>query len=235
MSNLIRKNLKDIWNAYMVEGAIFGNFDIPFCPTTASEIPKEIITWVEAKSIYKKNKQNPYFKYDAYVCFYIDDYLFDSSLGIWFRPQKALSILSHFAGVITPDFSTYQDFPIAIQIYATYKMRSYGYWLGKNGMSVINNVRGGLPNTFDFCFEGIPQNSIVAIGTVGGSPYKLIDRERFEDWLEEMVKRLQPHTIIIYGSANYSCFEKLKESGIKIISYKSHTDRAFRRRRNQHE
>jgi len=235
MNRKIRKNLKDIWNAYMVEGATFGKFDIPYCPTTATEIPKEIVSWVEAKSIYRKHKHNLNFKYNAYVCFYVDDHLFDSTLGIWFRPKKALSILKHFAGVITPDFSTYQDFPIAIQIYATYRMRSYGYWLGKNDFAVINNVRGGLQNTFEFCFEGIPQNSVVAIGTVGGSPFKLIDRERFEEWLFEMVRRLKPHTIIVYGSANYPCFEQLKNWGITVISYKSHTNRAFEKRRKNHE
>lgn len=160
----------------------------------------------EAKSIFKRNKLDSDFMYDAYVCFYIDDYLFDSTRGIWFRPHKTLSILKHFAGVITPDFSTYQDFPIALQIYATYRMRAYGYWLGKNGIAVINNVRGGFPETYDFCFEGIPKNSIVAIGTVGGNPRKIIDRERFESWLYEMVKRLNPHTIIVYGSAK--AFEK---------------------------
>lgn len=235
MSKKIRKSLVDIWNAFMVEGATFGHLDIPFCPTTATELPREVISWPEAKSLYRKNKHNPNFKYDAFVCFYIDDYLFDSTCGIWFRPHKALSILKHFAGAITPDFSTYQDFPIAIQIYATYRMRAYGYWLGRNGMAVINNVRGGLPKTYDFCFEGIPTNSIVAIGTVGGSPRKLVDRERFEPWLLEMVERLKPHTIVVYGSANYSCFEKLREMNINVISFKSHTARAYEKGGKTHE
>ena len=230
-----RKCLIDIWNAFMVDGAIFGKFDIPLCPTTANTIPKEIITWPKAKSIYKKNKYKPDFKYDAFVCFYIDDYLFDSRLGIWLMPMRAKKILDHFTGIITPDFSTYQDFPIAIQIYATYRMRAFGYWLGKNGLSVINNVRGGLPKTYDFCFEGIPQNSIVAIGTVGGNPKKLIDRDRFESWVFEMIERLKPHTIIVYGSSNYPCFEIIKKKGIKVISFESHTAKAYRKRRGDNE
>ena len=36
-----------------------------------------------------------------------------------------------------------------------------------------------------------------------------------------------PHTIIVYGSANYPCFQKLAEQGIKIKSYTSHTALAF--------
>ncbi|MBQ0071809.1 MAG: DUF4417 domain-containing protein [Spirochaetales bacterium] len=58
-----------------------------------------------------------------------------------FRWKSALKILRHFSGVITPDFSTNQDFPEAIKIYATYRMRAFGSWLGCEGIEVINNVR----------------------------------------------------------------------------------------------
>lgn len=80
-------------------------------------------------------------------------------------------------------------------------------------------------------FEGIPTHSIVAIGTVGGSPRKLIDRKRFENGLLKMVEVLKPHTIIVYGSANYECFEKLREQGITIISFQSKTAKAFEGRK----
>ena len=111
-------------------------------------------------------------------------------------------------------------------------MRAFGYWYGKQGGAVINNVRWGTPETYDYCFNGIPKNDIVAIGTSGGSPRKLVDRKRFEDGLDEMVKRLNPHTIIVYGSANYDCFEKLKEQGINIIDFPSQTAKAFERRKS---
>ncbi len=51
-----RKGCKDIWNAFMVEGATFTKNDIPFCPTTAKELPNAIITWEEARAIYKKHR-----------------------------------------------------------------------------------------------------------------------------------------------------------------------------------
>lgn len=60
-------------------------------------------------------------------------------------------------------------------------MRAFGYWYGTMcRKQVINNVRWGTEETYEYCFDGIEENSTVAIGTVGGSPYKLIDRERFE-------------------------------------------------------
>lgn len=229
----IRKGCKDVWNAFMVNGAVFTEHDIPYCPTTAKNIPCDIITYEEARNIYKRELEMKHknFKHPAFICFYTDDYKFDSTRGIWHGYKIAFRILQHFAGIITPDFSTYQDFPESLKMYNTYRMRAFGYWYGKQGGSVINNVRWGTPDTFDYCFNGIPKNDIVAIGTCGGSPRKTIDRKRFDDGLNEMVKRLKPHTVIVYGSAKYDCFEKLKEQGIKIIDFPSQTAKAFERRK----
>ncbi len=36
--NNLRSGCKDIWNAFMAEGARFGPHDIPICPTTAQAV-----------------------------------------------------------------------------------------------------------------------------------------------------------------------------------------------------
>ncbi|MBQ7503113.1 DUF4417 domain-containing protein [bacterium] len=235
----IRKFIKDVWwRPYMVEGADFSANDIPVCPTTASEVPTDLITYKEAKDIYKKEirKGNKNFHHSAFVCFYEDDINFDSITGIWFYSSKALKILKHFEGIITPDFSTYQDFPYPLKLWNTYRMRAFGFWFGTIcGGKVINNVRWGTAETYGYCFDGIPQNSVVAIGTVGGSPRRLNDRARFEDGLKEMMTRLSPHTIIVYGSAAYKCFQELKEQGIQIFAYPGRTTKVFAERRKQNE
>lgn len=230
----VRKGCIDVFNAYMCDGAIYSQNDILYCPTTAKGPPEDIITWDEAKTIYRKaiKNKNKDFKHNAFVCFYTDDHKYDGPRGIWHDSAHALKVLRHFAGAITPDFSTYQDFPEPLKIYNTYRMRVFGYWLSTNGIFVINNVRWGTPETYKYCFDGIPKNSIIAIGTVGGSPRKLIDRKRFEDGLREMVERLNPHTIIVYGSARYDCFEKLKEQGINIVAFSSETAKAFEGRKS---
>lgn len=229
----VRPGCKDIWNAFMTIGATYGKHDIPFCPTTSNIIPAAQVTWEEAKKMHRKNIAGKNYDYyeDAFINWYIDDYKFDSSRGIWHDYKNALKIIKHFAGVITPDFSTYQDFPEAYKLFATYKMRAYGYWLGKQGISVINNVRWGTEETFDYSFEGIPVNSIVCIGTVGGGPRKLIDRKRFEVGLIKMVEVLRPTTILVYGSANAACFTSLKDKGINVVSYPSATAVAFEKRK----
>ena len=106
-------------------------------------------------------------------------------------------------------------------------MRLLGFWLGRNGIAVINNVRWGTSETYQYCFDGIQKESVVAIGTVGGSPRKLVDRSRFNNGINYMVELLCPRVIIVYGSANYECFKNLENSGIKVFSYPSKTNRAF--------
>ena len=237
MTNKARKGLKDIWNAFMLEGAIYTKNDIPYCPTVISNNKSKIIKWEEANLIYKREvRSNKNFKFDYFVCFYIDDYKFDGFIkGIWHSPTKCLKILKHFRGIITPDFSTYLDFPDPINRFNTYRMRAFGYWISKQRIEVINNVRWGYSFTYSYCFDGIDKNSIVAIGTVGGSPRKAVDRERFESGLIAMVQHLQPHTIIVYGSANYSIFDIIRRNGITVVAYPSHTFEAFRKKRVNHE
>ena len=231
VNNLIRKGIKDTgWNAFMVSGTKFTANDIPFCPTTAKTIPKNILTYKEAKELYHKELKlgNKNFSSESFVCFYEDDQDFDSSCGIWARSSNAYRVLCHFGGIITPDFSTYQDFPYPLKLWNTYRMRAFGYWYGTICRKpVINNVRWGTSETYGYCFDGIPRNSIVAIGTVGGSPRKLVDRHRFESGIIKMMDVLSPHTILIYGSATYHCFDKLRKQGIAVISYPSKTSRAF--------
>lgn len=230
-----RRNLKDVFNAFMVNGATFTTNDIPTCPTTG-DIPEKVVTFKEAKTIYSKEiRKNRNFKNNSYVCFYEDDQDFDGTrTSVWLHPKPAYEILKHFKGIITPDFSTYQDFPMPLKMYNTYRMRAFGYWYGVLcKKKVINNVRWGDKETWDYCFDGIPKNSIIAIGTVGGSPRKIANRNRFEAGFDELIRRLEPTAIIVYGSSNYSCFEKAKETGIKVYEFQSSTAVYFSKRRDE--
>lgn len=180
LRTVTRAGLRDIWNAFMVKGAAFSKNGIPFCPNTTSQIPESLITYDEAVQIYNQElrRKNKYFHSQSFVCFFIDDYKFDNPSGIWFRWKLAQKILEHFEGIITPDFSKYQDFPLPLKLFATYKMRTFGYWWGSLGHKVINNVRGDMLS-LDFCFDGIPLNGIVCIGTVASGLRQKDNRELF--------------------------------------------------------
>ena len=206
---------------FFTEGAEW-DYMMPICPTTSDIVPKRIITWERAKASEPDS--------DAFVCFYQYDENFDGrKSSIWNNPENALSVLSRFGGVITPDFSTYVDFPEPIRMYNMYRMRAFGYWLGKHGIKVINNVRWCDADSYWYSFRGIEHNSIVSIGTVGGNPVYLENRDRFINGLEAMVKKLSPKVVILYGGGKDPCFEELKARGIDVRVYDSQTNQAFKK------
>lgn len=226
----IRADCRDIWNAFMVRGATFAESGIPLCPTTATEIPQAVISYTEARAIYNRQMKhgNKNFFVNAFVHFYQDDYKFDGArCGIWFVSWRAAKIFSHFAGIITPDFSTYADFPFPIKIFNTYRMRAFGYWYGTIGGAVINNVRWGEEDTFGWCFDGIPHNSIVSIGTVASELKNPANRDLFNNGFAKMLDVLQPHTVIVYGSDKYPCFDSIRQK-INIVNFQSERALAFK-------
>ena len=225
-----RKGCVDVWNAFMVDGADFTlGSDMPICKSTASSIPKDLRSFTEAKKIHKSQiMDDPDYYEDAFIHFYYDDQKFDGPYeGVWSKPEIVLEIARHFSGVISPDFSTYADFPDPIKRGNIYRMRAFDSWLAEKGIPVIPNIRWGTEETWEYCFDGIPVNSMVAIGTVASGIHKLENRHSFEKGLIKMVELLYPHTIITYGSANYSFFNELANKGLKIVSFPSSTNKAY--------
>lgn len=235
--SVTRSGLKDMWNAFMVEGAEFSPHDIPLCPTTATELPSKLISYAEAKEIYKSEMEKRHTNYhvDAFIHFYQDDQSFDGKqTSIWLYPKNALRIIRHYSGIIAPDFSTNADFPMPLKVWNFYRMNAFGYWIGSLQIPVISNCRWGTEETWDYCFDGNPRSSIISIGSVASGINRLKNRPLFEAGLFEMVDVLQPHTIVVYGSANYSFFDTLRRKGIQIVSYPSKTSQAYAGRK-RHE
>lgn len=215
-----RKGIKDVWNAFMVKDCRnWAEGDIPECPTKKIEIPADLLTWPEAVNIHnKERRKNPNYKYDAYICFYCDDHLFDGIGGIWNNYHKAIEIFKHFSGIITPDFGTNDDFVTPLKSWNTYKMRAFGFWCTTQGINVINNVRWS-PDTIDICFKGIPKNSIICLGVIASGLRYSENRPEYEFYLKQALKELKPKIILVYGSAKYQFFYDLQKQGIIVKSY----------------
>lgn len=223
----IRRNLKDIWNAFMVKGAIFSKNDIPICPTTSDTIPKKLISYKEAKTIFNRQKKRETdFHYDVFVHFYLDDQAFDGEMtSIWRHPKKAYEVLKHFEGIIIPDFSTYLDFPEPLKRWNYYRMYAFGYWYGiLCQKKVIAQARWDYPESFSYCFDGIREGDMVAIGTIASGLKEKENRERFEQGLKELIRAKHPSALLIYGGINLPIFKELVIKGIQIVHFQSEID-----------
>ena len=168
-------------------------------------IPDKLIGFNEALTS-KDNK--------AGVHFFLDDYQFER---IWKEPNRYINVLSKFTCILSPDFSLYMDMPKPLQIYNTYRSRLIGQYYQDKGLRVIPTISWGDKNTFNFCFRGIPKQSIVAISTIGVRRNK----ETLKIWeagKNEMIRQIEPSTILIYGG-NIDTETK----GINTIWYENKT------------
>lgn len=131
----------------------------------------------------------------AGVHFYIDDYQFER---IWNDPHKYIEVLKDFDCVLTPDFSLYMDMPMSMKIWNVFRSRLIGQMMQDTGLIVIPTVSWAEKATFDFCFDGIAEGSVVSISTIGVKR----DEAAFQIWRDgatELIKRKKPSTILVYG------------------------------------
>ena len=137
--------------------------------------------------------------------FYYDDYKFMSA---WRDPDKYLDKLRQFKAVVTPNFSTYTDFPKVLQILACYRSNWCGAYWQFQGLDVIPDVCWGDRDSWDFCFDGIPKGGTVAISSVSVANDPLFNGKEdtlFKDGFDEMVRRIEPETILFYGTMIDGC------------------------------
>ena len=208
--NVNRSSCRDVFNAFMVSDAEYaGEYEFPILFPTY-KIPNRLIAFTDAL----KTKD-----YDQWVHFYQDDADFER---IWRQPRTYLPILKKFNGVILPDFSTYRDMPLAMQIWNIYRSRAIGHWLQREGIDIIVNIRYGDERTHDICCDGVSQNCVIAVGS-HGTIKVTDDRKFFLQGLNHVIERLKPSAIIVYGSASDAYFFTYKEMGIPIHQFDSDT------------
>lgn len=133
--------------------------------------------------------------------FFVDDYQFSR---LWTNPDAYLDMLGRFKCVCTPDFSTYTDFPLAIQIYNHYRKHWLGAYWQQNGITVIPTISWSNEASFDWCFDGEPEGGAVAVSSVGTQMNKEA-RRLFMRGYNEMLSRLTPERIFFYGFVPDEC------------------------------
>jgi len=168
-----------------------GEYNIPAIQPVY-EMP-EIDCWLEFEKA-KRLRNKPL---KTGVHFFEFDFKFECC---WNFPDRYAEVLSAYDAIVTPDFSYYYDFPKALRIYNKYRMHWItAYWQEK-GLRMIPLIRVGPEEDWDWCFDGYPIGSIVAVSTVAsGRSQKLIDVGLRA--YDEMMKRLQPKEVLIYSNS----------------------------------
>lgn len=107
--------------------------------------------------------------------------------------------ISQYDYVIGPDFSLYLGIGWEVQNkYNIYKSRAITAYWQHCGLIVIPVATWGDAESFKYCFEGLPENSVIAVCGIGhnSSPW------RHHLWcaaISELVRQKHPTKILVYG------------------------------------
>ena len=208
--NIVKRHILKNWKARIeplcyrktrryenLERRIFkgvGQFDIPQIQPVSYRGRYEWIGFNYAKSCKTGSMEKG-------VHFFLDDYQFKR---LWPDIDRYIPLFHRFGYVMSPDFSTYTDYPVAIQIYNHYRKHWIGAYLQDEGIQVIPTISWGEAQSFEWCFDGEPVGGTVAISSVGcmNSRYK---KQLFLMGYQEMMQRLKPEQILCYGEVPEEC------------------------------
>ena len=155
--------------------------------------------------------------YDAGVHFFIDDYQFER---VWNTPEKYVPLLRRFRCVIAPDFSLYVDLPPAVNFWNIYRNRLLAAWWQSQSIRVIPSASWGNADSFRFCFEGLPHNSLIAVGHTAIG-WNQAGKNVMVLGMSECLRVLQPSKVLVYGKPfdlNFNNFVYL-EDNIQRLRY----------------
>lgn len=165
-----------------------GQWEIPLIKPTR-QVPEDVQC---IGFNYAKGHKSPG---DAGVHFFLDDAQF---ARLWNTPDTYIPLLRKFRYLCAPDFSMYSDMPKVLQIYNHYRKHWLAAYWQELGLTVIPTISWSTPDSFEWCFDGEPENSVVAVGTAGTQASKA-SRAAFMQGYMAMLERLNPCEVLVFG------------------------------------
>lgn len=171
---------------YWNDATLVGKYRLPQLEPTQF-IPHEVVGFNERSSV-----RNPK---AHWIDFFIDDIHFEC---IWNRADFYLEKLAKFDGVITPDFSMLPEMVPGQIIWNNTRNRVLAYYMQKHNINIIPTASWCYRSDFDWCFDGLPEDSSIAVSTNGckSSPYGL---NTFMRGVEELYRQKNPSHLIVCG------------------------------------
>ena len=128
--------------------------------------------------------------------------------------------LRQFEGVITTDYSMLPELLPAQNIWNCTRNRIAAYKLQQEGINIIPTASWSGLEDFDWCLDGLPNDSSIAISTNGSkaTPY---GKRIFTEGVDILQERICPRHLIICGRE----MPKLQEKYDNIVYYPSFSQR----------
>ncbi len=85
----------------------------------------------------------------------------------WNNPFAHIDRLKELKGIVATDYSLFRDYSIAKQKWNCFKNRVIAYHWQQQGLNVIPTASWSIPDSFEWCWDGLPKNSVLGITTNG--------------------------------------------------------------------
>ncbi len=148
------------------------------------------------------------------LCFQ-DDYKIER---IWNNPYRYCSIMSNFPFVASPDYSLYEGMPMEMQRWNVFRSRLVAAFWQRKGINVFPTISWSDERSFEFCFDGVNGGTVV-ISTLG-SMKREESKKLWKDGATEMMNRIKPDIVILYGPKVDFDFGETKVIHVDYISKK---------------
>ncbi len=182
-----RKQIYD--NMHLMEGMTF---------TSELRYPQiAAITYVPDLTYIPYTERNKYDGEGQAVHFFLDDYRFRDA--VWCNLEYTTYSLRKFDYYVTPDFSLWKDLPTDFYNQQNiYRTRFVGAYWQMCGYNVVPTASWGGLNSFAYCFEGLPSNSVIAVSGMGN----MANKDAYNRWcygLRRLEETKHPIVILVYG------------------------------------
>lgn len=167
------------------EFAVCGKYDMPFVQKQKIDVDKiKLMSFVDAKNPDDKN-------IDKTIHFFMHDWKFEK---VYERAEEEARKLGQYYALLSPDFSLFTNMPLALQIHSVFKNRWCAAYWQSLGFKVIPTVAWGDESSFEFCFDGVEEGSVVAVCTY----YRENAEEEFMLGYNKMMEVIKPSMVLCY-------------------------------------
>lgn len=129
--------------------------------------------------------------------FFLDDYKFRDA--VWCSLDATTYSICKYDYVFTPDLSLWKDVPTEFYNQQNiFRTRFIGAYWQQCGLKVIPTASWGNLNSFSYCFNGLPMNSVIAVSGTGN----MKSADAFNKWcygLRRLEEAKNPILIMVYG------------------------------------
>ena len=145
-------------NMHLMEGMTFTNRNhFPQLAPYNGNVEFEVISYSDRRKHDGKNQA---------LHFFLDDYRFRDA--IWCNLDYTTYSIRNYDYYFTPDLSLWVDLPTDFcNKENIYRTRFVGAYWQLCGYNVIPTASWGNADSFKYCYEGLPENSIIAVGGMG--------------------------------------------------------------------